>query len=86
MIAQVVARNAPRECVAAIVMIVNGTVASMTRRINGRRSERPSMKSSGMPIVRASAKSLLSAIMPPGPSMMTSEPPETIPAIPFFTP
>jgi hypothetical protein len=85
-IEQLIARKAPRECVAMIVSIVSGTIASIVRRISLRRSAQPRWKRSGTPMHRARAKSLLSASMPPGPWMITSEPPERIIESPFFTP
>ena len=62
------------------------TVARNTRRMSGRGSLSPRFSNIGSPMHNASAKSLLSESMPPGPWMMTRLPPDTIDAMPFFTP
>jgi hypothetical protein len=80
------ARNPPRLCVSATVMIVSATATCVHGFTHGSlRSEAPRYQSSGMFMTRPSAKSLLSSSMPPGPRLI-ARPADKMPKMPPFTP
>ena len=76
----------PRDLVKITVSAASGTMPQRPLRSVSLRSLVASPTRSGTDIAMASAKSLLSSSMPPGPRMMYMLPPFAMPATPFFRP
>ena len=79
-----IARKPPRECVSNTVTIVSPIAMRQALRTNTFFSSRLRKNNRGMFITSASAKSLLSSSIPPGPRMITV-PPLVNPTSPFLT-